>query len=325
MQTKDLHSGKTMLLLAILWQILAKYHNLPSRTANFIYMKPAFESLSASGNYSFLVRKFEEDSFSAPYHFHPEYELTFILSGCGKRYVGTNMHDYYPGDFILLGSNLPHCWKTEGIGKKEKSGSVVVQFKKDFLGASFFDKAEMALVQQLLQKSSNGIHFTNNTEFYKKKMLYLFEEKNSCKKLILLLDLLHELSVTKSHQLLQKQQLELTLSLAEQERIHIAMAYIVEHFKKEISLAGAASAVNMAPQSFCKYFKKLTRKTFMEAVTDYRIDYAAQQLIHTNHSISQIGFDSGFNDISNFHKTFKARMQRSPLNYRNHFLQKLEE
>ncbi|WP_170971004.1 AraC family transcriptional regulator [Ilyomonas limi] len=288
-------------------------------------MKPAFESLSAFKLHSFLVRKFEEKSFSAPYHFHPEYELTFILSGSGKRYVGANMNDFYPGDFVLLGANLPHCWKTEQTMEQENSSSIVVQFKKEFLGTDFFSKPEMAGVLQLLQKSSNGIQFTGNAALYKKKMQQLYGEKNSCRKTILLLDLLHELSITKKYQLLEKQHNQTALSPAEQQRIHIAMAYIVEHFKSDISLTAAASAVNMAPQSFCKYFKKLTRKTFMEAVTDYRIDYAAQQLIHTSHSISQIGFDSGFNDISNFHKTFKTRMQLSPLSYRNTFLQKLNE
>ena len=286
-------------------------------------MKPAFESLSSSKNQSFLVRKFEEESFSAPYHFHPEYELTFILSGTGTRYVGANMNDFHPGDFVLLGSSLPHCWKTEHTKKKEKSSSVVIQFQEAFLGSDFFSKPEMTTIQQLLHNSNNGLHFTGDTEWYKKKMLQLYEEKNSCRKTILLLDLLHQLSLTTTYQLLEKQQSQTTLSPAEQQRIHVVMAYIVEHFKTEVSLSAAASAVNMAPQSFCKYFKKLTRKTFMEAVTDYRIDYAAQQLIHTNHSISQIGFDSGFNDISNFHKTFKARMQLSPLSYRNTFLQKL--
>ena len=288
-------------------------------------MKPVFESLSSFKHQSFLVKKFGEECFSAPYHFHPEYELTFILSGSGKRYVGTNMADFYAGDFVLLGSNMPHCWKTEETIKEENSGSVVVQFKKEFLGNDFFDTPEMTAVLQMLQKSSNGLHFAGNREVYKKKMLQLYEEKNSFKRIVLFLDLLHELSLTKSYQLLEKQQRQATFSPAEQERIHVALAYIVEHFKNEVSLAKAAAAVNMAPQSFCKYFKKLTRKTFMEAVTDYRIDYAAQQLIHTNHSISQIGFDSGFNDISNFHKTFKARMQLSPLSYRNTFLQKLSE
>src|SRR6476659_4664130 len=127
-------------------------------------MKPAFESLSSFKLHSFLVRKFEEESFSAPYHFHPEYELTFILSGRGTRYVGAHMSDYHPGDFVLLGSNLPHCWKTEQTTEKEKSGSVVVQFQKEFLGNDFFDKPEMATVLQMLQQSNNGLHFTDDTE-----------------------------------------------------------------------------------------------------------------------------------------------------------------
>jgi AraC-like DNA-binding protein len=236
------------------------------------------------------------------------------------------MNDFFPGDFVLAGSNLPHCWKIEEtIHQANSGGSIVVQFRKEFLGSDFFDKPEMTAVLQMLQKSSSGLHFTGSTEGYEKKMLQLYEEKNSFKKIIIFLDLLHELSLEKSCELLQQQQSPATFSPAEQQRIHIAMAYIVEHFKREVSLKGAAAAVNMTPQSFCKYFKKLTRKTFMEAVTDYRIDYAAQQLIHTNHSISKIGFDSGFNDISNFHKTFKTRMKLSPLSYRNTFLQKLGE
>lgn len=288
-------------------------------------MKPAFESLSSFKHQSFLVKKFGAECFSAPYHFHPEYELTFILSGSGKRYIGANMNEFQPGDFVLLGSSLPHCWKAEQTMKQEECGSIVVQFQKEFLGNDFFNRPEMTTVLQMLQKSSTGLHFTGDTTVYKKKMLQLYEQKNSFKKIILFLDLLHDLSLTKSYTLLEKQQSQPVLSPAEQQRIHIAMAYIVENFKNEVSLTGAASAVNMTPQSFCKYFKKLTRKTFMEAVTDYRIDYAAQQLVHTSNSISQIGFDSGFNDISNFHKTFKARMQLSPLSYRNTFLQKLNE
>jgi AraC-like DNA-binding protein len=79
----------------------------------------------------------------------------------------------------------------------------------------------------------------------------------------------------------------------------------------------------MTPHAFCRYFKRLNRKTFMEAVTDYRIDYAVRQLIHTSDSVASIAMNSGFNDISNFHKTFKSRMKLSPLSYRNTYIQKL--
>lgn len=286
-------------------------------------MKPALETVSSSGLRSFLVRRFEEKSFGAPYHFHPEFELTFIVSGSGKRYVGANMSDFFPGDFIFLGAGLPHCWKTGNTETKEKSSSIVVHFQLNFLGNGFFEKPEMAGVLQLLHESYHGIRFTDSLQIYKKKMQELLEEQDNFKKVILLLGLLHQLSLSKKYVMLEKQRSHVTLSAVEQQRIHTVMAYIVEHFKDHVSLTAAASLASMTTPAFCKYFKRITRKTFVEAVTDYRVDYAAQQLIHTSGSVSQIGFDSGFNDLSHFHKMFKIRLKVSPLCYRNTFLQKL--
>ncbi len=287
-------------------------------------MKALLEPLNASGMSSFLVREFEEKNFSAPYHFHPEYELTFIKSGKGKRYVGTNMQNFHPGDFVLLGSNLPHCWKNEKTKRSEKISSIVLQFHKECLGNDFFKKPELERVSQLLSKSKSGIYFTADNKLYEQKMTQLLQEPNHFRRMILVLELLDRLSLSKSYKTLHKQKTKTDLSDNEQQRINTVMAYIIDHFKTGVTLHKAAEVISMTPQSFCKYFKKNTRKTFMEAVTDYRVDYAAQQLVHTDGSISQIGFDSGFNDISNFHKTFKMRMEVSPLQYRNAFTQKLE-
>ena len=283
-------------------------------------MKPSFESVYATANASFLVRKFEEKKFSAPYHFHPEYELTIILHGFGKRYVGTHMNDFFPGDFVLLGANLPHCWKTDESATADNCSSVVIQFQKNFLGEDFFSKPEMSGIAALLHKSSHGLQFTGDTGAWQQQLLSLLNEKDAFKKLVLLLDLLHQLAAVKDYRLLDKQNSYSQLSATGQERMHAVMAYIVDNFQSDITLGAAALAANMTPQAFCKYFKKITRKTFIEAVTDYRIDFAIRQLVHTGKPIAQIGFDSGFNDISNFHKTFKARLNISPLGYRNSFI-----
>ena len=284
-------------------------------------MKASFESLD-TGNRSFLVRRFSEKSFSAPYHFHPEYELTLILKGSGKRYVGTHMQAYFPGDLVLLGSNLPHCWKSEN-GTNENSVSVVVQFRGDCMGIDFFSKPEMRRIDNLLHKSSNGIFFSGDTNILQQKMLGVLYDKSDCKKFILLLDLLHELTLAKKYSVLNKENYYEELSSDEKERLNKVMAYIVDNFQKEISLDKAAALINMTTHAFCKYFKKVTRKTFIEAVNDYRVDFAARQLVHTNMAVSQIGFDSGFNDISNFYKTFRQRTKLSPLGYRKAFVKKL--
>src|ERR1700734_3628031 len=74
-------------------------------------IKASYEVVQPITGQSFLFRKFDNSAFDAPYHFHPEYELTYILDGSGKRYVGSHMEDFGPGDLVLLGPNLPHCWK----------------------------------------------------------------------------------------------------------------------------------------------------------------------------------------------------------------------
>jgi len=104
-----------------------------------------------------------------------------------------------------------------------------------------------------------------------------------------------------------------------QQRMAPVFAYLVEHFKGKVSLEEAAAIAHMTPPAFCKYFKKTTRKTFMETVMEYRVNYATQQLIQTDKPVSEIAFESGFADVSFFHRTFKKKMKVSPLNYRLHF------
>ena len=291
---------------------------------NYQQLKASFESIKASGQASFIVRRFEETSFSAPYHFHPEYELTLIVNGSGKRYVGIHMNDYTAGDLVLLGSNLPHCWKTTPSNNHEKSISIVIQFQKDFLGKDFFTVPETRRIRQLLNNSSHGIQFTGNTTMLQQKMQKILQEADPFKKLLLMLDMLHELAAANDYLMLDKQNAYPALSLNEKERIHTAMAYIVENFQNNISLKAVAATVNMTPEAFCKYFKKMSRKTFIEVVNDYRIDFAIGQLVNTEKSIVQIGFDSGFNDISNFYKTFKNRTKLSPLGYRKTFINQVK-
>ncbi len=282
-------------------------------------IKPSFETINSIVDNSFLVREFKEESFSAPYHFHPEYELTLIVNGCGKRYVGTHMADYFKDDLVLLGSNVAHCWKTENALPGENSNSVVIQFQPDFLGAGFFDTPEMKSIFGLLNKSNYGIQFMGNISWFKNKMITILNEGIGFKKVILLLEILDALAANNNYRLLNTHDLFAQLPLPEKERMNAVTAYIVDNFREKISLGKAAAAANMTPQGFCKYFKKTNRKTFIAAVTDYRIDFARQELVHTNKPVNQICFESGFNDHAHFYKTFKKRLKISPLNYRNGF------
>ncbi|MEO9021548.1 MAG: AraC family transcriptional regulator [Ginsengibacter sp.] len=284
-------------------------------------MSKAFvEILTSSRGTSFSVKRFDKKGFEAPFHFHPEYELTCITEGEGKRFVGNNMSGFQKNDLVLMGANLPHCWKLDQ-DIHPKASSIVIQFKYDFLGREFWNTSEMENIQRLLKRSEAGIEFRGKIkEEIRDSMVQCFNEINNFIHLIQLLKILNRLSVSKEYSLLNKKNSIPVQSDHNRERNNKVFAYIVENFHDDISLNEASKTIGMTPNAFCKYFKKTTRKTFIETVTDYRINFARQQLIETDKSIADVCFESGFKDMSHFYKMFTARMEISPINYRKQFL-----
>jgi AraC-like DNA-binding protein/quercetin dioxygenase-like cupin family protein len=289
-------------------------------------IKASYEVLQPATGHSFLIRTFGKSGFDAPYHFHEEYELTYIVHGYGKRYVGSHMENFTSGDLVLLGASLPHCWKLEADGTDhEEACAIVIQFSSNFLGDEFLNKDEMLGIKKLLQNSASGISFNADTRSaITRTMMHLPGEKNNFKMLIVLLEILQRLAFSNEYKLLDQQRSIAEQSRAEQERINPIFAYLVENFRGDISLDQASYIAHMTPNAFCKYFKKITRKTFMETVIEYRLNYATQQLVQTDKPISEISFDSGFGDVSHFYKMFKHKMHQSPLHYRKTFLREFD-
>ncbi|WP_159476520.1 AraC family transcriptional regulator [Dyadobacter sp. 3J3] len=280
-------------------------------------MKPLFENLQPGPESSFIVRSFDLEQFTVPFHFHPEFELTLILKGSGKRYVGNNMSDFKEKDLVLIGPDLPHCWKSE---KEDGVKSVVVHFIRDFLGNDFFEKPELSNILNILKRSASGILFTGQTaENAVTKMQLLSAEENPFRKMLRLLDIMEDLAASSEYQLLDRVGTVAQLPHVSKERMNVALGYIVDNFRQGIILNEVAAEVNMSPNAFCKYFKKATDKTFMETVIEYRINFAMQQLLSTEKPVAEIAMESGFGDVSHFYKLFKRLIKISPLQYRKDF------
>lgn len=283
--------------------------------------KASYEDIQPNSATSFAVRTFAEEAFTAPYHYHPEYELTLIVHGTGKRYVGSHLGSYGPGDLVLLGANLPHCWKTEpGPPGEIGAVSVVAQFSYDFMGEQFFSKPELQAIEHLLARSANGLQFTGRTQAQLLPRMQQFcQEVSSLQRLLTLLDLLRELAASSDYHVLDPQPSTEVLAPADRVRFHRVMAYLVDNFREKVTLTQAAEVAGMTPNAFCKYFKSRTRKTFIEILLEYRLHYASQQLIDSDKPVAEICFESGFGDVSYFNKIFKAHHHFSPLQYRKTF------
>ncbi|GAB3933442.1 AraC family transcriptional regulator [Mucilaginibacter myungsuensis] len=268
----------------------------------------------------FVVKEEEFKYNDFPFHAHPEFEIILILEGAGRRIVGDSVTEFTATDLCMFGANLPHTFFTKGMGEHEAIKQVVIQFHENFLGPGFFDREPFKNIKALLQRSSQGIVFegTDKAEFAKK--IHALISKSHTEIVIGLLDILHSLSLSEGQTLLSSPKFMSGLNFDESARMSKVYDHILEHYRRDITLDEVASIAYLSPSAFCRYFKKFTRKTLSEFLTDLRIGHACKLLQTSNLSISQVSLDAGFNSVSYFNRKFRAVKGETPMEYQRHFM-----
>ena len=279
-------------------------------------LKPSFEVVEPSFGSSFYYSKYieNENNKAHLWHYHPEIEMVFVNGGSGKRQIGSHVSYYTDGDLILIGSNLPHCGFTDtNTGNKTE---VVLQMKPDFLGADFLTLKETRGIANLFEKAKYGIAFGKDTMKLVGPTLEKMHNAWPLEKLLALLGVLRELEQASDYKLLNAQNFSLEMQVQDNDRINMVFNYVKDHFLEEISLEHIAEMASMTVPSFCRYFKKITKKTFTKFVNEYRIVHASKLLAEKPMSIANICFESGFNNFSHFNKIFKEFTGKSASQYR---------
>lgn len=283
------------------------------------HANPAFEAIKPNIGSSFTSLKFQrnENIKSHVWHYHPEVELIFVCKGSGKRQIGSNISYFSDGDLVLIGSNLPHCGLTNENTNNDYE--MVIQFKPDFLGELIWETPEMQRISALLEKSKAGIVFNENIKKTVCQKITEMHEMSSLNKLLNFLEILDELATTPDYRILNAGKYYLQTQVEDNERINHIFNYVKDHFKEQITLEEIADLANMKVPSFCRYFKKITNKTFTQFVNEYRITHSLKLLAEQPLSITEVCFESGFNNFSYFNKTFKEYIKKSPSQYRKEF------
>ena len=277
---------------------------------------PALEKIEPNFGHSFALRKFEEvnPNLQPFWHFHPEMEIVYVKHGSGKRHVGNHISYYNGGDLILLGPNLPHYGFTDRLSGS--NSEIVVQMKETFLGKNFFSLPEMSSIFQLFERSRGGLSFYGNTKDEVGARLGSLFYMDEFDKLIEFLKILQILATSKEYNILNAVGVTLIVQGQDTDRIDTIYKYVRNHFTEAIQLEDMAEVVSMTIPSFCRYFKKVTGKTFTEFVNEFRIVHACKLLSEEKHSISEVCFESGFNNFSHFNRLFKEKTGKSPNAYR---------
>jgi AraC-like DNA-binding protein len=222
-----------------------------------------------------------------------------------------------------LGSNLPHCWqnhRSDWLTKEDNylaSQALVIHFNPDFLGEVFMNQAECQGIKSLFERAKRGFTIQGPTQDkIAREMLHLVNLA-PFPRLLSFLQIIHTLSLaTADLQMIESNESIYSLSKIDLDRINRVYAYVIANYTQEVHLDEVAHLANMTETAFCRYFKKVTQKTFVELVTEFRVKHACQLLRTSTKSMVEICFESGFGNLSHFNKQFKEWMKVPPLQYR---------
>lgn len=272
------------------------------------------ESVPISGNDFFIVLNHTNAKFDFPLHFHPELELNLVLNSSGKRIIGDSVMGYGDADLVLVGPNTPHVWT--GSDANTDAHVITIQFHQDFLPENWLNRKLASPIKDLIERSKRGIVFSKETvEMLKPKLLQLSDSQDF-DSLLNFLSILYDLATAKNTKLLASHLYVDYYSFPKSRRIEKVNNYIKENLVQKITLKEVSDLVNMSESAFSHFFKKSTKSSFSDYITDLRLGYAARLLLETERSVNEICFDCGFNNISNFNRTFKRKMGFTPSAFR---------
>lgn len=279
-------------------------------------MRPHVQKLPLAEESSFVAKTFRTPEFEVGWHQHIEYELILFTEGAGISFIGNHVGDFETGDIYFLGSNLPHSFQ-----KYEPSlitAAVVVQFRGDFLGDNLLRLPEFRDVRNLFAHSASGLKIKGKAKKDLASIIKAMEHAPSFRRLLLLGECLDILTDTPDLITVSSQEIK-QYNPKDAACIERVFQFTMQSFRKPISLKQVAEIACMSIPAFCNYFKKSTRKTYVDFLNEIKISYACTLLMDTQRSVQDICFDAGYNTLANFHKQFLKIRGLSPLQYRHLF------
>ena len=267
----------------------------------------------------FTIFSRTKTEFDFPLHYHEEFEINLIINASGaKRIIGDHIGEIDNLELVLVGPNLPHCWVTHHCKNKIIS-EITIQFHKDLIDEKFLGRNQLFFIKEMFEKAKQGIHFSIVTANFVQKRIIELANKQGFLSVLEPMSILHLLSTSNDMQLLSGAAFSNVNQSYNSRRVKKVVDYLNQHFDKPISLANVANLANMTEVSFSRFFKQHTGNSFIDNLLEIRLSHASRLLIDTHLPISQIAFNCGFNNISNFNRIFKKKKGCTPKEFREDY------
>jgi len=270
-------------------------------------------------NDCFTIFSRVKKEFSFPLHYHEEFELNFISGASGaKRIVGDNIELIDDLELVLIGPNLYHSWFTYQC-KNEEIKEITIQWHKDLFDDKFLCRNQLNYIRCMFDRASRGILFSKDTINSLAPRLLSLNQKSGFDSVLELMSILHDLSTSRNMRSLSNATFANEHFSYNSRRIEKAFQYMYSNYDKTVTLSEVAKLVSMTDVSFSRFIKKRTGNTFIDSLNEIRLGHASKKLIETTHSIAEISYNCGFNNISNFNRIFKKKKGCTPKEFRESF------
>jgi len=274
-----------------------------------------FEKVPCGGEASIVADSSGGPMLECNYHYHPEWELTYVVSGSGRVLLGVELLSFMPGDLALIGPNVPHLYVSvpEGEGRGAVCETRVLKFGGRFADCGLFALPEFAPVEKLFREARTAVLWNDpglRPDFE------AIVAASGAERLLRLLALLVRLAAALRRALAVPGEEIPPPCSDDRELIEKAVRFMQRHFREKLTLAMIAAVVGMQPESFRRFFRRTVRVGFSDYLVGMRLDCAGRLLRESRKSVSAIAEESGFPNLSNFNRLFLARHGLTPREYR---------
>lgn len=259
--------------------------------------------------------------FTYPIHNHSVYELNFVENAKGvRRIVGDSQEVIGDYDLCLITSpDLEHVWEQNEC-HSDDIREITVQFDFSMSDETLFGRNPYASITRMMQEAKKGLSFPLQAIMKVYGMLdTLSSVKDGFYAVQQFLTILYELSRCENARTLASSSYAKVPVEDDSRRILKVKNFITKNYMDELRLPELASLAGMSSSAFSRFFKLHTGRNISEYIIDLRLGYAARMLVDTAKSISEIGFDCGFNNLSNFNRIFKKKKGCSPSEFRESY------